>query len=376
MEKSAAMTQRWIATISLGSVLWISLAQAAPKTIRIDFIEALAMSDTTSSERFKKDFEGAIQLGKSLLSNRLNQCGYSLDTRTSFYESSDALKAKDLARQVSSEGSWLIVGPRRSNHYLLLTQGAPQTATVSLMASADEVANLEKHHISLSPTNSQMAAVAVKEIQARKGAKSTYVTVVADDCVTCVDFARAFDSSGSRLKKLEEIKVRGESADLTTIKNRIIKLKPDFVLLPNYSKLSSLIMSAFNDVPSPPLFVGGDGWGDNRYGFVQNGQPLPRIHGFTVRGLPPTEKGLRNFRLGRKALQGSAATPFSASGMALLKIMETVAEGLCSNRPSDKTQFAKTFDRSIAKQLRTPWGVSIYDLKSGEITFNRTRKLP
>lgn len=261
MEKDQTMSRVVFATLFL---ILIQNAVAKELTkVRIDFVEALAPRDTTSSERFQKDYEGAISLGKSLLSSKLAKCGYELDTKNTFYEASDALKAKEIAAQIDKQESWLIVGPRRSNHYLLLAQGADSTPTISLMASADEVAKLGNSHTSLSPTNSELAKVAALEAKKQKGGRASYVTVVSDDCTACVDYAKAFDRSASSLglKKLAEIPVRGEVFEQEPIRESVLKSKPDFILLPNYSKVSARVMNIFNSSKSSPLFVGSDGWG-------------------------------------------------------------------------------------------------------------------
>jgi hypothetical protein len=144
-----------------------AFAEKAPATkipVRLDFIEALAPRDTTSSERFQRDYVHAIETAKKLTEKRLASCGYTLQTETAFYDAGDPLQARESAEKSSRAGSWLLVGPRRSNHYLLLTQGAARTPSVSLMASAKEVASLGPLHQSISPSNSVMAAVAAQEM--------------------------------------------------------------------------------------------------------------------------------------------------------------------------------------------------------------------
>ena len=293
--------------------IFCHVAQAGtPTKVRIDFIETLAPKDTTSSVRFEKDYRGAIQLGQALVESKLAKCGYSLETKTALYEASDALKAKELGSQSDKDGAWLIVGPRRSNHYLLLVQGANDTPTVSLMASADQILTFGPRHVSVSPSNSQMARIAAEEAKAQKGAKATYVTVVSDDCTNCVDFSKAFDVAAGDigLKKLDAIKITGEEPDLEAIKTSVLSKKPKFVLLPNYSNVSSKIMGAFNRTRNTPLFVGGDGWGDSRYGFVEHGQQVENIRGITIRGFPPVENQLKLFSAGRTVLQDKRLSLF------------------------------------------------------------------
>ncbi len=360
---------------AIAVLLITSQASAGPLTeVKIDFIEALAPRDTTSSDRFQEDYEKAIQSGKRHLEEKLARCGYSLQVRTAFYEASDALKAKELAAKSQSEGTWLIVGPRRSNHYLLLAQGSPDTPTISLMASADDVSSLGSRHVSLSPSNSQMAEVAAQEAQARKGARATYITVLSDDCTNCVDFAKAFDRQASRLglRKKGEIAVQGEAFEIRPILENVTIKKPDFILLPNYSRVSGHVMAAFRESKDSPLFVGGDGWGDNRYGFVQNGQDLGSAIGITVRGYPPLEQGLTQFDLGKNVAKANQAPTFAPS-MGILRALDSTSELLCSQKPKTRAQFAQAFESVSPKAFHAPWGTSIYELKAGEISFIHKR---
>jgi hypothetical protein len=340
--------------------------------VKVEFVEALAPRDTTSSTRYQAMYEETIALATTLLKKRLNACGYEFATKTSFYEATDSLKAKEKGEAAQASGAWLIVGPRRSNHYLLLAQGAQDTPTISLMASADALKELGPLHLSVAPLNSQMAAVAAKETRSRFGKAANYVSVVSSDCLSCMDFAKSFDSAAKRngLRKIGEVALTGEAFDADAVKAQVQKLQPKFVLLPNYSKVSSLVMAAFNDEPRRPFFVGGDGWGDSLYGFVKNGLSIENVEGITVRGFPPFERGLRQFPLGREAIKLDKVSDSFAPDLSILKILEVTTDRLCKDKPKSRADFVKSFGRGIG--ISAPWGVSVYGLKNGDIQFSKS----
>lgn len=341
--------------------------------VRISFVEALAPRDTTSSVRYQQSYEGTIALASELLEKKLNACGYRFETYTAFYDASDALKAKEFGAKAAEDGSWLIVSPRRSNHYLLLVQGAENVPTASLMASADKVGELGPRHRTLSPINSKMASVAVQEAKRRTKRGARYVSVVSSDCANCVDFAKAFDSAaiGAGLKKHGEILLTGETVP-ADLREKVTSARPDFVLLPNYSKVSSAVMAAFNADKSAPIFVGGDGWGDAQYGFVQNGLDVQNVKGITVRGFPPVDAGLAAFPLGRKILKTKRKSLSFTPDLSILKILEESADTLCATRPKDRGAFRAAFEGKQGNGLNAPWGVSVFELKKGEIHFAKT----
>src|SRR5262249_20364382 len=151
--------------------------------------------DTTSSERFQKEYEYAVQSGKDLTREKLKRCGYEIADEKVLYDASDNLQALEQAKKSESSGAWLIVGPRRSNHYLLAVKGAPDTPSVSIMASAKEVFELDSLHLSLAQSNRKMAEVLVKEAKSKFKQHAKYISVASEDCVTCVDLAESFDQA-------------------------------------------------------------------------------------------------------------------------------------------------------------------------------------
>ncbi len=343
-------------------------------SVPIAFVEALAPRDTTSSVRYQQSYEGTIAIASELLEKKLNRCGYRFETKTAFYDASDALKAKEFGAKAASEGAWLIVSPRRSNHYLLLVQGAEEVPTASLMASADKVGELGPRHRTLSPINSKMAAIAVQEAKRRTKKSAKYVSIVSSDCANCVDFAKAFDAAAGTagLKKETEILLTGETVGAAELREKVKAARPDFVLLPNYSKVSSAVMAAFNEEKAPPLFVGGDGWGDSQYGFVQNGLDVQNVKGITVRGFPPVDAGLSAFPLGKDILKTKRKNLAFTPDLSILKILDETAKTLCSKRPKDRVAFRTAFEGEQGNGLDAPWGVSIFELKRGEIHFAKT----
>lgn len=360
--------------IALILSLWLTEVQAITK-VPIIFIEALAPRDSTSSEKFKKDFEGAITTGKSLIEADLRKCGYELETSTQFYDASEALQAKELAEK-SSKDTWLFVGPRRSNHYIAMVKGAESTASVSLMAGSSEVEHLGSLHTTLSPFNQQMASVAATEAARRTRKNKSYISIVSSDCLSCVDFAESFNKSAKLLglKQVEQIKISGEEPDVSSYVEKIRSLSAGFILLPNFSKASVKVMNTL-DTSFNGFYVGADGWGDSKFGFVQKGAQSDATSGFTVRGFPPVKEGLRQFYVGHKVLSGSKAATLPEGGpaMAALKILDWTKILLCAQKPKSKESFTSEFKKR-STGLNAPWGVSIYNLKSGEIIYDRRTK--
>lgn len=347
-------------------------------TVKVSFIEALDPKDTTSSQRFQEEYERAIDAGRDLTEKRLASCGYTLKTETSFYGASDPIKAKESGEKAASNLAWLIVGPRRSNHYVLLSKGAPETPSVSLMASSDSLSELGSLHISIAPSNSVMAASAAREAKKQAKGRTSYVSFLASECLNCRDFAAAFDKSAETigLKKKAEVMLVGDQPDVSQLVELIKKHKPAFVLLPNYSILSSYVVSKLASVAPGVFFVGSDGWGDAKFGFVQNGPDISSAKGFSVRGNPPVAEGFKGFELGKKLIAAGESSKFgSSSSLAIFRVFDGLEKSLCRAKPDSREAFAKGFSLSGSRDFSNPWGVSIYEIRSGEMTFTRSIKV-
>ena len=123
------------------------------------------------------------------------------------------------------------------------------------------------------------------------------------------------------------------------------------------------------------FFVGSDGWGDARFGFVQNGPDISSARGFSVRGNPPVTEGLKGFALGRKLIASGEDSKFgSSSSLSILRVFDGLEASLCHAKPKSREAFAKDFARTGARHFSNPWGVSIYEIRAGEMTFARTSK--
>ena len=369
----------------LSGLLFLPLsANAAPTVdVKIHFFEALAPRDTTSSLRFQTEYDGAINTTTALLSKKLSSCGYRLDEKITFFNATDGLEALEKAKASAAQGAWMFVGPRRSNHYVLLAKGAPSVPSVSTMASSQEASDLGRLHLSMAPTNAEMASAAAKEAKQTIGSKTkgTYVSIVSEDCIACIDFAQHFDAAAKALKlvKQQEFKVSGDSPDLADIVSKTALLKPSFVLLPNYSKVTAQAIAAIHKILPNAFYAGGDGWGDASFGFLQNAKDVESATGFSVRGFPSTDVALADFALGLTLLAATdpkLQRPGSASTLAITKIIESTTNLLCQYKPKTKEAFSKLFERHGRQLFRSPWGVSIYNLKDGNISYGRTERRP
>ena len=355
----------------------------ALQPVHIDFIEALDSKDNDYSVRFKKEFELAILEG--VKSNKANaeKCGYDFQFATRYFEKSDPLRAQEEASKAEKLGSWMIVAPARSSHYLLSVAGAPNTPSISILASSKEVFELEKHHLTLSHSNKELAKAAVAEVARRilKTKTRTFVSVVSSDCISCGDFASKFKSAAQKVGILESsfLQVSGEDPDVdaTLQKIKAEKTLPSFILLPNYSMVSARVMAKLSaTLPKQIFFVGSDGWGTSKFGFVQNAKGLEDVSGFSVRSFPPSDIAFPFFRTGKSLIATNRVKEFeSTSALGVLSVLDSTTELLCKYKPVSAASFKMLFARNANRVFKAPWQPSLYNFESGNLSFARLAEL-
>jgi len=360
------------------STAFAATTQTTLIQVPVSFQEALAPQDTTSTSRFKEEYKSAIETSLSLLEGEIKKCGYEIKISHEFYGASDPLQARERAAKAQNENTWLIVGPRRSNHYMLTSQGAEKTPSISTMANATTIFELGDLHLTLGTSN-QKIAQSLTKIAKEKSKKTnpTYVSIVNEDCVFCLDLSAQFDSAANGFKKLSEIKVIGDLPDLNKITNELGTLKPDFILLPNYSKPSATVMAHLKDKLPKTFYLSGDGWGTDAFGFVQSGVNLEGAIGYSARGSIPSKDALKSFKAGRTLLKNpTAAKNFSDSNttLAILKILEGTADILCAKKPKTRDAFISAFQSEARKYMQPTWGVGIYKLENANMSFYRVEK--
>jgi ABC-type branched-subunit amino acid transport system substrate-binding protein len=352
--------------------------------VQVDFIEALDSKDNDYSERFRKEFESAIAEGVGARKSRLAKCGYKIHSERRYFEKSDPLKAKELAATAETSGSWFIVAPARSNHYLLSAAGAPNTASISILASSRQVFELPNQHLTLSHSNKQMAQAAAAHAMklVLLNGSAQYIAVVSADCSACVDFAAEFKFAAEKLgiKQQLSVEVNGEDPSLQPIEDAIkaASAAPDFVLLPNYSMVSSRLMAKMSALlPQKTFYVGADGWGTSKFGYVQNANGLDKVAGFSVRSFPPAAQALTYLRIGKQIVSQNRAAEFeSTSAIGVFTIIESLEMLLCSAKPKSRDEFREAFSSKGPSLFKTAWNPSIYELKSGELTFAGIADVP
>ncbi len=84
------------------------------------------------------------------------------------------------------------------------------------------------------------------------------------------------------------------------------------------------------------------------------------------------DAGLSAFPLGKEILKTKRKNLAFTPDLSILRILDETAKTLCSARPKNREAFRSAFEGKQGNGLNAPWGVSIFELKRGEIHFAKT----
>lgn len=312
-------------------------------TVRVAAVAALSSSDSDYSERFKAGFQGAFFYGAGETAEALRKCGYRLEFDFSYYASGDAVSISEIAKETVRRGAWLVVAPDRSNEALVAANSVPLTPMVSLLANAKDVSNLRPPFFLASASVEDLAAVAVKHALGSSYGK-TYGVAVDPTCRFCVNFEEGFTKRAfGRLEKKFQVDLIGESPDITELLSALRKNKVQFLLLPGYSKQSGFTISKLGSNFPGLKFVGGDGWGDDTYGYIAKYPILAEQSGFSVRGGSSYQKSLEDLQLDTLSLAWRGESIRNSDSMlGIVNLVRKQKDILCRAKPKDREGYKKS----------------------------------
>lgn len=359
---------RFILLFSLLATLQVVQAKSKPALIdvKIGVMESLSPTAPSSSERYKRFLEAAIYYAAGENETKLSKCGYKLTPSISYFDTYDIQELIDTTKKFEEQNAWVIIGPRRSGHFLTAAKNLEHTPIISTMANADEIYTLNKHTFSMYPTASQLAQKLSKQISSYG---QTYASVVDVRCTPCVNFSNTFTKSykGTQAFKYE---VASNTPNLKPLIAKLEKEPVDFLVLPNYSELSGYIISEVHKKYPNIKFVGSDGWGEDTFSLMQGYGINKAVKGIAIRsGVQNQDKNVhyKIYSLERE-INGETVNPPN-SIYAVVESIRTISDDLCESKAKDKKQFITYMEKQPQSHFQKKAIYSIYELKDSKLTF-------
>ena len=352
-----------------------SPTKAKPKltNIGIGIIAPLATGNTTSSERYRQAFEAALFYAIGETSNQLNSCGYKIQIHRGYYPASKPILAKKKAELFEKKNVWAIYGPRRSEDLLRTFLGLKNTLLVGPMAEAHAVHQKSPLLFSMYPKMGDLAELAVSNA-VKKGYGKQYISIVDATCPACIDFKLSFKKTGIKkgFSEVHSINITKKLPETQKIIEQVKKLKPDFILLPNTSKISGYLVTKISKANRKIKFIGANGWGDMHYGFLTKFGIPSETRGFCVRaGLPynKMKEKFNVFSLDYEWKQKNIGPNFTA--YTAIHFIRTLTNSICRTKPKSKAQFNTSVLSLQKNHFLMPVSISILELRNGRLWFQK-----
>lgn len=339
-------------------------------TVKIGVLEAFSNIDSYASEHYKDSYQSALYYSLGKNDKVLAKCGYRFEIIKSYFGNTDLTSAKDAASKLNESDIWIVLGPQRSEKFLIASQKLSNTPMVSPIANSTSVTSLHNDFFSMYYPVNILAKNAVFAVDKERYGTS-YGTFTDATCLECKDFTSSFNNySKGKFNKQFGLFAVSDTPDLDELIDNISKHKIDFLLLPNYSKFSGYTISKLHTIFPNLKFVGSEGWGQNKWSFLP-AYSIPRdTVGLSIRsGNNDIDSAnlMQVYSLNHK--WNNTILPPSYLAYAIIQLFNQLTTDICKVRPKNKIEFTRFLKQQSKTHFQTKLPMSIYHLKNNQTTF-------
>lgn len=372
------LTSLFILLAALGTS-WVSAAPANPPTVvRLGVLESFSVSEIQSIERMRSAYEAALYYAIGENERRLNRCGYSMRIATEYYDNADKLAPKERASYLENSGVFLILGPRRSEQFIVAAHGVNRTPLISTAASSDDVHQLAPPFFTMYPPIEKFSNALLKALEKEKYG-SRYGSVVDVTCLACRDFENKFDKAApaKKMVKVFGLEVAGEKPDLKPLIEAIQKNQIDFLFLPVYAKGAGYIIANLQSQFPNLKFAGTHSWGDAAYGLMEDYKVNNRVRAVAVNSNASPEvmgEVYNVYSLDRETRSGVVGPP--ASAYRVVEFVRLLTDDLCERaarkkpRLKSKEDFLSYYKTLPSDRFHRKAVLGIFKIENGEYQFS------
>lgn len=309
-------------------------------SVKFGIADTLYKEDDTPCGNYKESITAAINYGIGESSKKLINCGYKLDYIPYYFNIEDALSARDAGKVLSSKNVWFVIGPRRSDLFILTIDGLQETPAISLMAGSNKVSALVPPIFTMYPNVKKLAQAAFIIARNERLGKS-YGAFVDAMCSACKDFDSAFDViAEGKIRKKFTLDGTGNQPNLDHLFYLLKLNQIDFLLLPNYSRFSGYVMWKVHEIYPNIKFLGSDGWGEDAYSFIPDFNLSSSLIGYCVRLGTESNRLADRYKIysldreWNEEIIKPSVTTYSA-----IQLIRNMANLLCESKAKNKKEF-------------------------------------
>lgn len=371
MEKIFKM-KKLVFFIVFGCLLAVSYRALSLTKVKIAAVAPLDASDTEYSERYRIGYQGALFFSAGKQAKRLKMCGYSIEFDFNYYEEHDKSTAYKIGKKLEKNRTWLVLGPSRSSHFLVLNKGLNTVPHVSALANSSEVMELEHPSYTMYPSTRTLSK-SILSVTKSEDLAGKYGVIVDKGCVYCRDFQNVFAEVAGSPKFL--IDFNPDAPNFKEIESQIQSSGLNFILLPNYSKASGALISNLANRFKDIVFLGGDGWGDGTYGYLTKIDLPKTARGYSVRLGGTPERMISTLGLESLSFMWRNESFFpTSSALIQSEVIEIVSDLLCKFRPKDSETFGRVVKENGKNLFKSQLPITVFSLKNGKLRYHSDAK--
>ncbi len=344
--------------------------------VKLGVTDSFAVIDAPTTERMRSVYEGALFYAIGENAKALQKCGYRFQVAVSHYDEADKYAPRDTATLLEASNTWLVIGPRRSDHILMAALGLKHTPMISMTAGSNAVHDLSPPYFTMYPRPAELIRTMLRAVKKENFGK-TYGTLVDVTCGVCKDFASGLKRDGrNQVSEKFVIEVATDTPDLTELIDALTANPVDFLFVSSYAKLTGFVISTLQSRFPKLKYLGPDTWGDGSYGFTDQYKILPTVRGLAVRpGLSPQRMGdMYGVQSLERDWRGKISHPPTVAFL-LVDLIRSLRSDLCQlwnekgKRLASQEAFYEFF-KSLPKDhfLLEP-NISVYRLENSDFGF-------
>lgn len=229
---------------------------ALSQPIRVAIIDSFAYQKFVTT-KYKSFYEKGLKLAKA----KSQTAGFALKTKIFQYDNNDLSIFKKI-EQVKKWKPDVVIGPRDSNHFLLLKGKFKDVFVISPFATSILIPKMGKNFYSLTYDDQFTSNVFEKFI--KKHFPGSHLKIIANaECKSCIELSQNLSNKFNKISSLNTfIPNNIANLDLDNLLKTSKNFKNIVFILPNDAHSSAVLMSRITDNQNKKsFFIGGDGWG-------------------------------------------------------------------------------------------------------------------
>jgi hypothetical protein len=245
----------------------LTLIASSRMALKVAVLDTLVW-EKLATEKYADNYKKGLVLAKDFASRQGIKVEYKF-----FSYSKESLAILKEVKNVKAWAPDVVIGPRFSSLFLLLSGHFRDTLVISPLATANNIRKMPKNFRSMSPPNNKSVSVMTKVVKKYYPGQTIH-SIVEVDCKYCNDYANQFEKIYKDTGKISS-SPRGnflsKEVDVVRIESLVPhKSRDSIFLLPNRSYTSGTLMRRITSYLEKDgiVFIGADGWGDWSAGYT------------------------------------------------------------------------------------------------------------